>query len=127
MAYERRPQESLKTDPDFYSNILDAQPVFSAMPFKDPLTHDDLRAIRERQPWNPDVIALLWEVKRLRALVLGANQLSGGLQRPTGILGTVFDDWIKQIHAEPCVIERDQVTRELLDMPGKPRKGMAPR
>ncbi|KDD49538.1 hypothetical protein L533_3727, partial [Bordetella bronchiseptica OSU553] len=47
------------------------------MPFRDPLTHAQLRAIRERQPWNPDVVALLWEVKRLRAMMLRAYQLSG--------------------------------------------------
>ncbi|WP_338881593.1 hypothetical protein WHX56_14265 [Achromobacter veterisilvae] len=127
MAYERRPRESLKTDPDFYSNILDIQPVFSTMPFKDPLTAEQLSAIKARQPWNSDIVALLWEISRLRSFILRANQLSGDLQRPHGILGTVFDDWIQQIHAEPCVLERDQVTRELLDMPGKPRKGMAPR
>lgn len=60
MAYERRPRESLKTDPDFYSNILDVQPVFSAMPFKDPLTAEQLSAIKARQPWNSDIVALLW-------------------------------------------------------------------
>lgn len=49
------------------------------------------------------------------------------LAHRAGGCDTVFDDWIKQIHAEPCVIERDQVTRELLDVPGRPRKGMGPR
>lgn len=39
--------------------------MFSAMPFKLPLSHNDLRAVRERQPWNTDVIALLWEGTRL--------------------------------------------------------------
>lgn len=40
------------------------------MQFKDPLTFADLRAIRERQPWNPDVLTLLWGVKRPRAPML---------------------------------------------------------
>lgn len=35
------------------------------MPFKAPLSAEQLRTIRERQPWNPDVIALLWEIKRM--------------------------------------------------------------
>lgn len=108
-------------------NILDVQPVFSAMPFKDPLTADQLRAIRERQPWNPDVISLLWEIKRLRSIILRANQLSCDLQRPNGILATVFDDWIQQIHAEPCVLERNQTVDALLESPRKLRKGMEPR
>lgn len=38
------------------------------MPFKAPLTYAELRAIRERQSWNADVIALLWEIKRLRSV-----------------------------------------------------------
>lgn len=46
------------------------------MPFKDPLTFADLRAIRERQPWNADVLSLLWEVKRLRAAMLRLHQVS---------------------------------------------------
>ena len=57
------------------------------MPFKAPLSHADLRFIRERQPWNPDVIALLWEVKRLRSILLRAYQLSGDFKRPAGITG----------------------------------------
>ena len=40
------------------------------MPPKAPLTHFDLRTIRERQPWNEDVLALLWEIKRIRSMVL---------------------------------------------------------
>lgn len=100
--------------------------MFSAMPFKDPLTADQLRAIKARQPWNPDVITLLWEVSRLRSIVLRANQLSCDLTRPSGILATVFDQWIEQIHAEPCVLERNKVVDELLESPSKLRKGMEP-
>jgi len=61
----------------------------------------------ERQPWNADVIALLWEIKRMRSMLLRLHQVSGDLQRPGGITGGIYD--------------------ELLDAPGKPRKGMAPR
>ncbi len=42
-------------------------------------------------------------------------------------LATVFDDWIQQIHAEPCVLERNQTVDALLESPRKLRKGMEPR
>jgi hypothetical protein len=40
------------------------------MRFKRPLTKDDLTAIQERSSGSADVRVLLWEVARLRALVL---------------------------------------------------------
>jgi hypothetical protein len=101
--------------------------LFFAMPFKDPLTFADLRAIRERQPWNPDVLTLLWEVKRLRAALLRMHQVSFELQRPAGLTGGIYDDLLAALAVEPCVLERDQLVSELLDSPRKPRKGMAPR
>lgn len=97
------------------------------MPFKDPLTVADLRAIRERQPWNPDVMALLWEIKRLRSVLLRLHQVSGDLKRPASLMGEIYDDLIDGLAKEPCVQERDQMTAELLEQPRKLRKGMAPR
>lgn len=97
------------------------------MPFKDPLTADQLRAIRERQPWNPDVMALLWEIKRLRSVLLRLHQVSCDLQRPAGLMGGIYDDLMDGLAKEPCVVERDQMTAELLEQPRKLRKGMAPR
>ncbi|MCP1404414.1 hypothetical protein [Achromobacter insolitus] len=97
------------------------------MPFKDPLTFADLRAIRERQPWNADVLALLWEVKRLRAAMLRLHQVSCDLKRPAGLTGDIYDDLLADLAREPCVLERDQMTTELLESPRKLRKGMAPR
>jgi hypothetical protein len=97
------------------------------MPFKAPLTHADLRAIRERQPWNPDVIALLWEIKRMRSEFLRWHQVSNDLKRPTGLMGDIYDELLERLAVEPCVAERDQDTQELMEAPNKLRKGMAPR
>ncbi|CAB3697805.1 MULTISPECIES: hypothetical protein [Achromobacter] len=97
------------------------------MPFKSPLTHADLRTIRERQPWNPDVISLLWEVKRLRSVLLRAYQLSGDFKRPAGLTGELYDDFMKALRDEPCVQERDDMTTSLMEAPNRLRKGMAPR
>lgn len=97
------------------------------MPFKPPLSHADLRAIRERQSWNADVLTLLWEVKRLRSVLLRAYQLSGDFKRPAGITGDLYDEFIEGLRIEPCVIERDQDVQEMMEAPDKLRKGMAPR
>lgn len=113
--------------PFLLSITLDIRTVYSPMPFKAPLTHADLRSIRARQPWNPDLIALLWEVKRLRSVLLRAYQLSGDFKRPAGITGDLYDDFMKALRDEPCVIERDQDVQEMMETPNKLRKGMAPR
>ena len=97
------------------------------MPFKNPLSHADLRCIRERQPWNPDVITLLWEVKRLRSILLRAYQLSGDFKRPAGITGELYDDFMRDLHHEPCVLERDDMKDALMEPANRLRKGMAPR
>ncbi|WP_025135943.1 hypothetical protein [Achromobacter sp. DH1f] len=97
------------------------------MPFKAPLTHSELRAIRERQPWNADVLALLWEVKRLRSVLLRMHQVSCDLKRPAGLMGDIYDELLAGLAVEPCVVEMDQMTAELLESPAKLRKGMAPR
>ncbi|CAB3859657.1 hypothetical protein LMG26788_02195 [Achromobacter pulmonis] len=96
------------------------------MPFRPPLSADELRAIRERQPWNPDVIALLWEVKRLRSMLLRLHQVCGDLKRPASLMGEIYDDLLAGLAVEPCVIERDQMTAELVEKPRKLRKGMGP-
>jgi hypothetical protein len=97
------------------------------MPFRPPLTADQLREIRERQPWNPDILALLWEIKRMRSMLLRLDQVSCDLRRPTGLMGDIYDELMQQIAAEPCVLERKEWTSEMLEAPYKLRKGMGPR
>lgn len=97
------------------------------MPFRNPLTTEQLRAIRERQPWNPDVIDLLWEIKRLRTWPLRFHQMVDELKRPVGITGVVYDQAVEDLRREPCVQEQEQMMAELLEDPCKLRKGMWPR
>lgn len=97
------------------------------MPFRPALTHAELRAIRERQPDNADILALLWEIKRMRSMLLRLHQVSGDLKRPPSLMGEIYDDLLSGLAVEPCVVERDQMTAELLEEPRKLRKGMAPR
>lgn len=42
-------------------------------------------------------------------------------------MGEIYDDLLSGLAVEPCVVERDQMTAELLEEPRKLRKGMAPR
>lgn len=97
------------------------------MPFKAPLTFEELRAVRERQPHNADVILLLWEVKRLRSELLRWHQVSNDLKRPAGLMGEIYNELILRLASEPCVAERDEDVRSMMEAPRKLRKGMAPR
>ncbi|AZY49660.1 hypothetical protein C0J09_11310 [Bordetella avium] len=75
------------------------------MPFRPPLHLSELRAIQDRNPGNEDVLALLWEIKRLQSLVIRLNQVLPEMHRPTGVLGPAFDALAEQVPKEPCVTE----------------------
>lgn len=99
------------------------------MPFRPPLTAEVLRQIQERYRPLPeiasrafqeqavwrDVYALLSEIKRMRALVLRVHQLRAGVPRPVGCLEPVWDELMRLLDVEPCVVERNETARELLD------------
>ena len=75
------------------------------MGFKPPLTRETLVEIQERNPGSADVRALLWEVKRLRALVLYADQLQRMLSTLPGPQGAILDTLREKLKDEPCVNE----------------------
>jgi hypothetical protein len=75
------------------------------MRFKTPLTQDDLRAIQDRNPGSPDTRALLWEIKRLRALVLYMDQLQRMVGTLPGQQGDLLESIRKMLVDEPCVKE----------------------
>jgi hypothetical protein len=99
------------------------------MPFRRPLTAEDLRQIQARYRPLPeiasrtfqeaavwrDVYALLSEIKRLRATVLRVHQLRAGVPRPVGCLEEVWQELMQLLDAEPCVVEREGWTRDLLN------------
>jgi hypothetical protein len=68
------------------------------------LTRADLQAIRERSD-SPDVRTLLWEIKRLRGLVLRADQLTRVLDNLGGSKGMILDGLRAELEGEPCVAE----------------------
>lgn len=78
--------------------------------------------MRARQPWNSDLIALLWEVKRLRSIVLRLYQLRCEFRRPIGALKPCYDELIKMIETEPCVLERNADAVDILARPESDRR-----
>jgi hypothetical protein len=107
------------------------------MPFRPPLTHEDLAKIRTRYEITPgrapcsyqdavvwrDVITLLYEVKRLRALTLTAHQLRDNIKQPGSCLDVVWREFLEQLATEPCVLEQGDLKDDLL---GKPKRRVKP-
>jgi hypothetical protein len=74
------------------------------MRFKKPLTKVALQEIQDRAT-DPDTRALLWEVARLRSVLLYADQLQRMLTTLPGPQGTVLDTLREKLKDEPCVKE----------------------
>lgn len=75
------------------------------MRWKQPLTKDELCAIRERNRAAPDVMALLWEIARLRSIVLHADHLQRLVSSLPGPQGQVLESLRQMLVDEPCVLE----------------------
>lgn len=89
----------------------------SNKPFKAPLTHQDLRDIGLRNRDHADVTALLWEIKRLRAIALRADQVCRTLEGANigGASGIILQAMRSQLEHEPCVLESNQLREEMLN------------
>jgi hypothetical protein len=89
--------------------------------FKPPLTFDELHEIGVRNPDNKDVVRLLWEIKRLHAIVHRADQLAESMPKePAGAVGIILGALRSEIKDEPVVIAKRQETQELLGQKVKP-------
>ncbi|MGJ9420332.1 hypothetical protein ACHAC9_21635 [Massilia sp. CMS3.1] len=75
------------------------------MGFKEPLPTAQLREIQERNLDSADVRALLWEIKRLRSVLLYADQLQRMLTTLAGPQGAILDTLREKLRDEPCVKE----------------------
>jgi len=75
------------------------------MGLKPPLPTDQLHKIQERNRDSPDVLALLWEIKRMRATLLYADQLQRMLTTLPGPQGAILDTLRDKLKDEPCVKE----------------------
>ncbi len=75
------------------------------MRFKASLTKEDLRAVQERNKDVADVKALLWEIARLRSVILQADQLQRLIGTLLGPQGQVLESMREVLLKEPCVLE----------------------
>jgi hypothetical protein len=75
------------------------------MGFKPPLPTDQLHQIQERNRDSVDVLTLLWEIKRMRATLLYADQLQRMLTTLPGPQGAILDTLREKLRDEPCVKE----------------------
>lgn len=73
-----------------------------------PLTKEELIAIQERNPDSADVRALLWEVRRLRAVALRAHDYFR--QPPGSSTARMLAETVKeQLDEEPVVKEQPKL------------------
>lgn len=82
------------------------------MPFRPPLTADELRAIKERND-DPDVRDLLWEVARLRSLARAASHVLS-MCSPVGETARMMHGALKaKLDEEACVIEHKAMAEQM--------------
>lgn len=74
------------------------------MIFRPPLTAIQLREIWLRNQ-TEDMLSVLWECRRLRALVLRADQLQRLMPSRGGMEGTILELLRQELKGEPCVEE----------------------
>jgi predicted N-formylglutamate amidohydrolase len=90
------------------------------MPFKPPLSFDELKAIQDRNADNTDVRNLLWEIRRLHAVVLRADQLARSMPEASGAIGMIAEELRRQIKDDPAVLQAAQSSQDLLGPPPSP-------
>lgn len=78
------------------------------MVFKPPLSKDTLREIQDRNPESADVRALLWEVKRLRALALRSHDYfrQSHSSSTARMLAAAL---LRDLEVEPVVLEQPKL------------------
>jgi hypothetical protein len=76
------------------------------MGFRPPIDTATLHDIAARRDPR-DIVPLLWEIKRLRGMVLRANQVIRELPERAGPYGIVQECLRKELVLEPCVIDEE--------------------
>jgi hypothetical protein len=80
------------------------------------MTAEQLREIGRRKD-PADIVPLLWEIFRLRARLLRADQLQRGMG--DGSMNIILTVFRQELEGEPCIAERAQ----MLEEPRGPKKG----
>ena len=84
------------------------------MPFRQPLSKSQLKEIQARRKGDPDIKALLWEIRLLHSHILRAHQLSLSLTGVTGGAGIILNAMREELAEHPVIQERDASMAELL-------------
>jgi len=83
------------------------------MAFRPPIPTSALHEIGVRCDAN-DIMALLWEIKRLRSIVLRANQVIRELPERGGPNGIVQEGLRRDLLTEPCIVDEEKRRHESL-------------
>lgn len=76
------------------------------------LTTAQLRDIQARRD-PADVITLLWEIRRLRIIVMRAEQLQGSMRNEAGAVGLILSALRAELAEDAMVIEERAARAEL--------------
>lgn len=89
------------------TDILYAYTVLVSI-MRPPLTSEELRSIQDRNLQSADVRALLWEIKRLRALTLRSHDYFK--QSPTSSMAMMLAQaLLRDLNEEPVVKEQPRI------------------
>lgn len=106
------------------------------MPFRQPLTAEELAAISARYApmptrapssfpesavW-PDVLTLLFEIKRMRSMLLTAHRFKAEFHSPSMCLDEDLKAFRLDLDREPCVVEFQNLKIEILNPDERPLK-----
>lgn len=73
------------------------------MSYRPPLTAAKLAELYDQNP-APEVLDLLWEIRRLRATILRADQIRRVLRHcPAGVPNVLWEAFQHELDAEPCL------------------------
>lgn len=81
-------------------------------PARRPLTKVDLQDIPARRSGDPDVVALLWEIHRMRGTISYADQLQRVMGTVGGAQGMILEALRSRLEEEPCVKEFPRLAPE---------------
>lgn len=87
------------------------------MAFREPLTTEELHEIGVRKD-GADVVRLLWEIKRLRAMLLSTNQVLRDIEPQLGPLGIVLKCLKDRLVVEPVIMEMEKLRVDTKRKPG---------
>ena len=107
-----------------YTVYLYSNSMIKHTTFREPLTAAELREIGLRRD-PADIIRLLWEIKRLRAIALRAHQYQASALGEVGGSTLVLNALRRELEGEPVVAEQGSLA-ELRERQDRGPRGQDP-